>query len=157
VEIHNGQQPITHRNLGNYQGKPNVGKPNKTERYYYFSSKKFKTTSITFFSQEKYLLQQKTIPCKSVLKIVPQSVQLYGFAESWHLEIRATTGSCTFSSVRPSSFRKFFKDRLKNCAQSFLSFRDSRMLLYGSVQYNLSQQITLQQIKTKNISLGFVP
>jgi hypothetical protein len=85
------------------------------------------------------------------LKTVPQSVQLYGFAESWHLEIHATTGSCTLPSVQPSSFRKFFKGCLENRAQACLSFRASRMVLYG-----LSKKIALQQIKTENAS-GFVP
>jgi hypothetical protein len=129
-----------------------VGKPNERERYYYFASGKFRTASITLFSQEKYLLQHKTVPHKFVLKTVPQSVQLYGFAESWHLEMCATTGSYTFSSVWPSSFKKFFKYCLENRAQACLNFRASRMLLY-----DLSQQITLLQIKTENASLGFVP
>jgi hypothetical protein len=75
-------------------------------------------------------------------------------------EIHATTGCCTFSPVWPSSFRKFFKVCLKNLAQDSLDFHASRMLLYGlygSIQYGLSQQITLLQIKKKNASLGFAP
>jgi hypothetical protein len=94
-----------------------------------------------------------------VCKTMPQSVKLYGFDECWHLKICATTGSCTLPPIQ-SSFRKFFKGFLKNRAQTYLDFRASNMMLYdlyGSVQYDLSQQITPQQIKIENSSLEFVP
>jgi hypothetical protein len=76
---------------------------------------------------------------------VPQSVQLYGFAESWHLEIHATTGSCTLPPVRPSSFRKFFKGCLENHAQTCLSFHASNLLLYGLVRIH-----TVRPVPTNN-------
>jgi hypothetical protein len=137
------------------------GNPMREREILLFSFRKVHSkNNNTFPSKRKTTYNTKTIPHKFALKTMPQYVQLYGFDECWHLEIHATTGSCTFPSVRLSSFRKFFKGCLGNHAQTCLGFHASNLLLYGlygSVQYDLSQQIILQQIKTENASLGFVP
>jgi hypothetical protein len=131
------------------------GNPTR-ERYYYFASGKFRTTSITLFSQEKYLLQHKIVPHKFVLKTVPQSVQLYGFAEIRHLEICATTGCCTFSSIRSSSLRKFFKDASKTVPKLALVFMPQECCCTACTDpySTVSQQITLLQMKTEKCLLG---
>ena len=159
--MHNGQQPITHRNLGKCQGKPQCGETQwEREKSYYFALGKFRTTSITLFQPREIPLTAQNCPpqiclenCATVRTVVRICWNLTPW-NSCHNKLLYLL-FCTVVLLQ-----KILQGCLKNHAQSSLNFCASRMMLYGlygSVQYGLSQQITLLQIKTKKSSLGFVP
>jgi hypothetical protein len=84
---------------------PMWGNPMREREILLFSFRKVhNNNNNTFPAKRKTTYNTKTVPHKSALKIMPQSVQLYGFVEYWHLKICATTGSCTLPLVnRPPS------------------------------------------------------
>jgi hypothetical protein len=134
------------------------GNPREREILLFSFRKVHISNNNTFSSQEKNHLQHKTVPPKSALKFVPQSVQLYGFAE---------IGTSKFVPKNRLLYLLLYdrppsENSPKNCLENvppLASILCPSLLLYdlyGSVQYDLSQQ-KHNNTQNKNSSLGFVP
>ena len=68
MEIHNGQQPITHRNLGNYLEKPQCGKTQQDREILLFCLTKVQNNINNIFQLREIPLTTKNCPTQICLE-----------------------------------------------------------------------------------------
>jgi hypothetical protein len=158
---HNEQHSSNHekiKKLRQMTGKtPKWGNPMR-ERDSISFRKDLSLTTIHFLAK-KDNLQHKIVPPQNCLEIVPQSVQLYGFAENITSKFVCTTCCCTFFMYDRPPSENYSKTASKN-VPSFSSIFVPKFAIVRPVRIRTVQPIPTNNPttpKTKNASLGFVP
>jgi hypothetical protein len=154
---HNEQHSSNHEkliNLGKCQRKPHYG-GTQSEREILLALENIYQQPQYIFQPRKTTYITKLSHHKTALKIVPQSIPLYGFAENSTSKFVPATSFCTFFLYgRPP-----LENSAKTVSKNVSSFASIFMPKFVVVRIHTIQSVPANNttFKTENVSLGFAP